>query len=188
MDDNTKQKAKPLLYIVQPEMPPQDAPQMQQVHRSKGHQKKREGVPGEESLFSDREQNDENEEQRKEADEERKLEQLKQEYGVYEALKEIEDEIAAVKKVTMQEEEDFSSLNSNHMYSNTPEGRDALLLKLNELSQYPANAQKPLCEAVVKGKILSLQVLGKHEDSIKVKSGPTVFDLDISEIQHFRLV
>ncbi|RFU63067.1 hypothetical protein [Bacillus sp. V59.32b] len=186
MDDNTKQKAKPLLYIVQPEMPPQEAPQMQQVHRSKGHQKKREGVPGEESLFA--EQDDENEEQRKKTDEDSKLEQVKQEYGVYEALKEIEDEIVAVKKITKQKEEDFSSLNSNHMYSNTPEGRDALLLKLNELAQYPANAQKPLCEAVVKGKILSLQVLDKHEESIKVKAGTAVFDLDISEIQHFRLV
>lgn len=190
MDDNAKQKAKPLLYIVQPEMPPQEAPQMQQVHRSKGRQKKRVGAPDEqeESLFADEELNPENEEQRKKADEERKLEQVKQEFGVYEALKEIQDEIAAVKQVTNQKGDNFPPLNSNHMYSNTREGREALFLKLDQLARYPANAQKPLCEAVVKGKILSFQVIGKHDDSIKVKAGSDVFELDISDIQHFRLV
>ncbi|MDQ0217468.1 hypothetical protein ELQ35_06980 [Peribacillus cavernae] len=196
MSDNNNQDPKPLLYIVQPEMPQQTEPQMQQVYRTKRNKKKKAELQPEQKELINRVEETGDEEQRRKEDEERKLEQIKQEFGVYEVMKEISDEIAAVNKITGQKEEgDLSSASytadaGDNRYVNTDEEskREDILAKLTKLARYPSNIPKPICEAIVKGKILSFQVLSKRGDLIKVKAGDAILELDISDIQHFRLV
>jgi hypothetical protein len=94
MADNKKEGAstKPLFYIIQPDITEGPKPNMQQEYRSKNkekeHPKKEEKKVLEEDAVS-----------RKKEDEERKLEQVKVEFGVYDAMKEIQDEIEAIKTV-----------------------------------------------------------------------------------------
>ncbi|OIK11117.1 hypothetical protein [Bacillus sp. MUM 13] len=94
MTENKKEGAstKPLFYIIQPNITEGPNPNMQQEYRSKikekEHPKKEEKKVLEEDEVS-----------RKKEDEERKLEQVKVEFGVYDAMKEIQNEIEAIKTV-----------------------------------------------------------------------------------------
>jgi hypothetical protein len=108
MSEN-KSQSNPLLYIVQPNIgqQPQHGPEMQKEFRSK---KRKRVEPQSSTHVNDGELARielDGQERKKKEEEDRKFEEIKHEFGVYETMKEIAKEIEAVKRLT------DSSLNGN---------------------------------------------------------------------------
>ncbi|PLT33895.1 hypothetical protein [Bacillus sp. V5-8f] len=203
MKNNSDKTSTPLLYIVQPNLPPHQDPQMQQVFRTKGSQQK----SGQESEWEGSEffkidqpqtkesalNQEEKEDEQKKKEEEEKLEKIKREYGVYDALKEISDEIASVQKIKAEQFRNetpvslkIANENEEDLVDNQPQFEVSTMLE--KLSRYPAKAKKPTCEATVKGKRISFRVLNKRKDVVIVQEGEHIYDLHVSDIQDLRVL
>lgn len=190
MKENKDNRAGPLLYIVQPDLPLQEAPQMQQVFRTKGKLKRKaETLDEQVDSFKANEDTEINDEDQKKKEEDEKLEKIKHEFGVYDAMKEIADEIAAVNRITGKLE--------NRDQVTHPDGTDrtasiSVNPKVNDmivkLSKLPPNVPKPNCEGIMKGKILNFQVLNTRGDIVIVKEGQKIYDLQISDIDDLRIL
>lgn len=189
MKENKDKSANPLLYIVQPDLPPNQAPQMQQVFRTKGKPKRKaEPQDVQEDLIMASEETKINDEDQKKKEEDEKLEKIKHEFGVYDAMKEIVDEIAAVNRITgkLENREQVShSDGTDHIASTSGYSKvNDLIVKLSKL---PPNVPKPNCEGVVNGKILNFQVLNNRGDIVIIKEGQKIYDLHISDIEDLRI-
>ncbi|RFU64107.1 hypothetical protein [Peribacillus glennii] len=203
MKKNDDKTSNPLLYIVQPNLPPQQAPEMQQVYRTKvGDRKGEHGVEHQDSEFFQDEQmetmmpafdREEKEDQQKKKEEEEKLEKIKHEFGVYDALKEISDEIALVQKIKEQQLNQYAApLTQKDTDRNETADQGSRQLDvdamLDKLSRHPAKTKKPTCEANVNGKSISFRVLNKRKDIVIVQEGERIYDLHVSDIKELRIL
>lgn len=59
---------------------------------------------------------------------------------------------------------------------------------LRRLSLYPHVIQRPLCEAVVNGKTMHFQVIGKRGDQIRIKHKREILDVTIDDIQDLKIL
>ncbi|MFC9596486.1 hypothetical protein ACFY5J_10060 [Peribacillus butanolivorans] len=141
---------------------------------------------------------------------EEKIEKIKREFGVFDAMKEIESEITAIKKITdqyvpeqpsveqtefpVQEEKETSKVVKKKKKKvekkvedkvEEKESSSEIITRLSKHQGYP----KPLCEAVINGETLKFQVLGMRGESVKIKRGnhirfvglPNIIDAKIIE-------
>ncbi|MEK4535063.1 hypothetical protein NST21_06885 [Peribacillus sp. FSL K6-1552] len=119
---------------------------------------------------------------------EEKIEKIKREFGVFDAMKEIESEITAIKKIThqyvpeqpsveqtelpVQEEKETAKVVKKKKKKvekkvEKKESSSEIITRLSKHQGYP----KPLCEAVINGETLKFQVLGMRGESVKIKRG-----------------
>ncbi|MET3317185.1 UNVERIFIED_ORG: hypothetical protein ABIC97_000269 [Peribacillus simplex] len=141
---------------------------------------------------------------------EEKIEKIKREFGVFDAMKEIESEITAIKKITDQYVPEQSSVEQTELplqeeketakvvkkkkkkvekkaedKVEKKESSSEIITRLSKHQGYP----KPLCEAVINGEKLKFQVLGMRGESVKIKRGnhirfvglPNIIDAKIIE-------
>ncbi|MED3689048.1 hypothetical protein P4534_09515 [Peribacillus butanolivorans] len=141
---------------------------------------------------------------------EEKIEKIKREFGVFDAMKEIESEITAIKKITdqyvpeqpsveqtelpVQEEKETAKVVKKKKKRvekkvedkvEKKESSSEIITRLSKHQGYP----KPLCEAVINGETLKFQVLGMRGESVKIKRGnhirfvglPNIIDAKIIE-------
>ncbi|MEJ9229399.1 hypothetical protein LAV79_07805 [Peribacillus butanolivorans] len=137
---------------------------------------------------------------------EEKIEKIKREFGVFDAMKEIESEITAIKKITdqyvpeqpsveqteltVQEEKETAKVVKKKKKKvedkvEKKESSSEIITRLSKHQGYP----KPLCEAVINGETLKFQVLGMRGESVKIKRGnhirfvglPNIIDAKIIE-------
>ncbi|MFD4929350.1 hypothetical protein ACFWMS_10505 [Peribacillus butanolivorans] len=137
---------------------------------------------------------------------EEKIEKIKREFGVFDAMKEIESEITAIKKITdqyvpeqpsveqtelpVQEEKETAKVVKKKKKKvedkvEEKESSSEIITRLSKHQGYP----KPLCEAVINGEMLKFQVLGMRGESVKIKRGnhirfvglPNIIDAKIIE-------
>lgn len=141
---------------------------------------------------------------------EEKIEKIKREFGVFDAMKEIESEITAIKKITDQYVPEQSSVEQTELplqeeketakvvkkkkkkvekkvedKVEKKESSSEIITRLSKHQGYP----KPLCEAVINGETLKFQVLGMRGESVKIKRGnhirfvglPNIIDAKIIE-------
>ncbi|KQU17062.1 hypothetical protein ASG65_09135 [Bacillus sp. Leaf13] len=141
---------------------------------------------------------------------EEKIEKIKREFGVFDAMKEIESEITAIKKITdqyvpeqpsveqtelpVQEEKETAKVVKKKKKKvekkvedkvEKKESSSDIITRLSKHQGYP----KPLCEAVINGETLKFQVLGMRGESVKIKRGnhirfvglPNIIDAKIIE-------
>ncbi|AXN40219.1 hypothetical protein [Peribacillus butanolivorans] len=141
---------------------------------------------------------------------EEKIEKIKREFGVFDAMKEIESEITAIKKITdqyvpeqpsveqtelpVQEEKETAKVVKKKKKKvekkvedkvEEKESSSEIISRLSKHQGYP----KPLCEAVINGETLKFQVLGMRGESVKIKRGnhirfvglPNIIDAKIIE-------
>ncbi len=59
---------------------------------------------------------------------------------------------------------------------------------LRRLSLYPHLVQRPTCEAIIKGKKMQFQVIGKRGDQIRIKHKRDIMDIMIDEIREFKIL
>jgi hypothetical protein len=194
MSENKSDKdSKPLLYVNQAKISDQRGNMQSDYRTKKGtHQETVEH----ESVET--EQGDE------------KIEKIKREFGVFDAMKEIESEITAIKKITdqyvpeqpsveqtelpVQEEKETAKVVKKKKKKvekkvedkvEKKESSSEIITRLSKHQGYP----KPLCEAVINGEKLKFQVLGMRGDSVKIKRGnhirfvglPNIIDAKIIE-------
>ena len=184
--DNSDKVSKPLIYVDKVKITEQEA-NMQRKFTTK----KREELG---------ERQEHKEEQVAEEQKNTKMEKIKKEFGVYEAMKEIETELDSIKKITNQyapkpapvekeespeavKEEAPKKKRKRKKTEDKESSRDLIL----RLVRSDDNS-KPLCEAVVFGETIQFQVLGMRGDSVKIKRGNHLRFIDISDIIDAKLV
>ncbi|SIQ89329.1 hypothetical protein SAMN05878482_102466 [Peribacillus simplex] len=133
---------------------------------------------------------------------EEKIEEVKREFGVYDAMKEIEKEITGLRKITEQyvpeqspveqmehpeqiEQENEKPVKRKRKKVEKKESSRDIISRLSNHQGFP----KPLCEAIVNGKTIRFHVLGMKGESVKIKRGnhirfvgmPDIIDAKIIE-------
>ncbi|WHY57887.1 hypothetical protein [Peribacillus simplex] len=133
---------------------------------------------------------------------EEKIEKVKREFGVYDAMKEIEKEITGLRKITEQyvpeqtpveqmehpeqiEQEKEKPVKRKRKKVEKKESSRDIISRLSNHQGFP----KPLCEAIVNGKTIRFHVLGMKGESVKIKRGnhirfvgmPDIIDAKIIE-------
>ncbi|MDP1418420.1 hypothetical protein Q8G35_08340 [Peribacillus simplex] len=136
---------------------------------------------------------------------EEKIEKVKREFGVYDAMKEIEKEITGLRKITEQyvpeqtpveqmehpehpgktEQENAKPVKRKRKKVEKKESSRDIISRLSNHQGFP----KPLCEAVINGETLQFHVLGMKGESVKIKRGnhtrfvglPDIIDAKIIE-------
>ncbi|SFB98284.1 Spore coat protein CotO [Bacillus sp. OV322] len=216
MADNKKEgaSAKPLFYIIQPNITEGPKPNMQQEYRSKNKQKAH-------PMKEEKKVLEEDAESRKKENEERKLEQVKVEFGVYDAMKEIQDEIEAIKTVkdpkpagnaeaikeinailekesnmikrlmSGEEEEKEQPAEALPVYQEErmdPKELKKMKEKINRILKTPKESQKPYCEAVIHGSKIRFQIIGRQDGDVKIKVGSSVHVVSLQDIRDFTIV
>ncbi|MFE0507389.1 hypothetical protein ACWF7H_27155 [Peribacillus butanolivorans] len=192
MSENKSDKdSKPLLYVNQAKISDQRGNMQSDYRTKKGtHQETVEH----ESVETEQE--------------EEKIEKIKREFGVLDAMKEIESEITAIKKITNQYVPEQPSVEQTELpvqeekeketakvvkkkkkkvedKVEKKESSSEIITRLSKHQGYP----KPLCEAVINGETLKFQVLGMRGESVKIKRGnhirfvglPNIIDAKIIE-------
>ena len=66
--------------------------------------------------------------------------------------------------------------------------KQALRDILRRLSLYPHVVQRPMCEAVIKGKKMQFQVIGKRGDQIRIKHKRDILNIMIDDIRDFKII
>ncbi|MFD6441725.1 hypothetical protein ACFWDG_18385 [Peribacillus sp. NPDC060186] len=136
---------------------------------------------------------------------EEKIEKIKQEFGVFDAMKEIESEITAIKKITgqyvpeqpsveqaelpVQEEKETAKVVKKKKKKvekkvEKKESSSEIITRLSKHQGYP----KPLCEAVINGETLQFQVLGMRGESVKIKRGNHIRFVGLPNIIDARII
>lgn len=207
--ENTK---KPLLYIVQPNMPVPEQAEMQQEYRTAKKKK-----ADSESSAPDSEGNaletldweekaanpdTEQEETAKKQAEQETMEKLKHETGIYKAMSEIDAELASVKKITKDlHDEGTTIIQGNIPVKDGGSVKEIKALKpkteaerrqrttkqaISDLLGRSKQGASPLCEASINGRTVRFQLLGKRGDIIKIKTGSTIQDVLIKDLDNFK--
>ncbi|MFB7641088.1 hypothetical protein [Peribacillus butanolivorans] len=140
---------------------------------------------------------------------EEKIEKIKREFGVFDAMKEIESEISAIKKITdqyvpeqqsveqtelpVQEEKETAKVVKKKKKKvekkvedkeEKKESSSEIITRLSKHQGYP----KPLCEAVINGETLKFQVLGMRGESVKIKRGNHIRFVDLPNIIDAKII
>ncbi|MGE7764147.1 hypothetical protein [Peribacillus sp. NPDC096540] len=189
MSENKSDKdSKPLLYVNQAKISDQRGNMQTDYRTKKGtHQETVEHEPVETE------------------DKEEKIEKIKREFGVLDAMKEIESEIRAIKKITDEyvPEQEQSSVEQTELPVQEEKEKEAakvvkkkkkkvekkessseIITRLSKHQGYP----KPLCEAVIKGETLKFQVLGMRGESVKIKRGNHIRVVGLSDIIDAKII
>lgn len=208
--ENTK---KPLLYIVQPNMPVPEQAEMQQEYRTARKKKNTDSEssphPGGEEAphtleweepVTDKDKEEEDI-RKKQADQE-KMEKLKHETGIYKALGEIDAELASVRKIQKDlQDEGTTIIKENIPVKDGGSVKEIKALKpkteaerrqrttkqaISDLLGRSKQGASPLCEASINGRTVRFQLLGKRGDIVKIKTGSTIQDVPIKDLDHFK--
>ncbi|MFS8652536.1 MAG: hypothetical protein FWJ66_11580 [Caldibacillus sp.] len=86
-----------------------------------------------------------------------------------------------------QEEKDSDSVGTLTSEMDTEE-KQQLRDTLRRLSLYPHLVQRPTCEAIIKGKKMQFQVIGKRGDQIRIKHKREIMDIMIDDIREFKIL
>lgn len=181
-DDKFDKESKPLLYVDQVEVKVQNK-NMQSDYRTK--KRKNERTQEETSPVED-------------SRKEQKVEQIKQEFGVYDAMREIESELSEIKKIKNQyateqpppvappeyhEQEEKKKVKKKRKVETKETTRD-IITRLSNHKGYP----KPICEAVIQGETLQFQVMGMRRESVKIKRGNRIRFVSLSDIINAKII
>ncbi|MFJ7639151.1 hypothetical protein ACQKIC_20500 [Peribacillus sp. NPDC046944] len=185
-ENKNDKKSKPLLYVDQVEVKAQRG-NMQSDYRTK--RKKKEVSAEPEVVEDDRKT--------------QKIEKIKQEFGVYEAMKEIESELSEIKKITDQyvpepEQEHAPVETAEEIPIDLePEKKKTkrkkkvekvsttdLITRLSQHKGYP----KPVCEAVIHGETVRFQVMGMRGESVKIKRGNHIRFVRLPDIMNATII
>ena len=207
-DKEKKISSKPLLYIVQPNILEPETVNMQKEFRSKktkiddlktevNQVETTETAPDYEVKV---ESEDREEKQRKE----QQLEQMKHDFGVYKAMDEIHAEIDSIKQIT----DHYSPEGTSIIKENIPVAngggvheikrlepksdeelqRKAVRKAVKDLLRKTEKGVTPLCEAKINGRIVRFQLLGKKGESIQIKTGSTIQNVQIVDLSDFKIL
>ncbi|WHY98808.1 hypothetical protein [Peribacillus simplex] len=185
-EKNGDKESKPLLYVDQAKISDQRG-NMQSDFRTKKATPK-DSVEPEPEL--------------QEAEEkEEKIEKVKREFGVYDAMKEIEKEITGLRKITEQyvpeqtpveqmehpeqiEQENEKPVKRKRKKVEKKESSRDIISRLSNHQGFP----KPLCEAIVNGKTIQFYVLGMKGESVKIKRGNHIRFVGLPDIIDAKII
>ncbi|MFJ7310035.1 hypothetical protein [Peribacillus frigoritolerans] len=132
---------------------------------------------------------------------EEKIEQVKREFGVYDAMMEIEKEITGLRKITeeyvpgqapvekKEHPEQIEQVNEKPVkrkrkkVEKKESSRD-IISRLSNHQGFP----KPLCEAVINGEKLRFHVLGMRGESVKIKRGNHIRFVGLPDIIDAKII
>ena len=183
-ENKNDKKSKPLLYVDHVEVKAQRG-NMQSDYRTK---RKKKEAPAEPEVVEDDRKT-------------QKIEKIKQEFGVYEAMKEIESELSEIKKITNEyapePEHAPEEINEEIPINLEPEKKKAkkkkkvekvstidLITRLSHHKGYP----KPVCEAVIHGETVRFQVMGMRGQSVKIKRGNHIRFVKLQDIMNATVI
>jgi len=132
---------------------------------------------------------------------EEKIEQVKREFGVYDAMMEIEKEITGLRKITEEyvpeqapgkkmddpeqiEQENEKPVKRKRKKVEKKESSRDIISRLSNHQGYP----KPLCEAVINGEKLRFHVLGMRGESVKIKRGNHIRFVGLPDIIDAKII
>ncbi|MEE3951149.1 hypothetical protein [Peribacillus frigoritolerans] len=132
---------------------------------------------------------------------EEKIEQVKREFGVYDAMMEIEKEITGLRKITEEyvpeqapvekmehpehiEQEIEKPVKRKRKKVEKKESSRDIISRLSNHQGFP----KPLCEAVIKGEKLRFHVLGMRGESVKIKRGNHIRFVGLPDIIDAKII
>ncbi|MGE7904041.1 hypothetical protein ACQKNS_06520 [Peribacillus sp. NPDC094092] len=185
-EKNGDKESKPLLYVDQAKISDQRG-NMQRDFRTKK-------ATSQDSV--------EPEPELQEADQkEEKIEKVKREFGVYDAMMEIEKEISGLRKITEQyvpehapveqmerpeqlEEEKEKPVKRKRKKVEKKESSRDIISRLSNHQGFP----KPLCQATVKGKTIQFHVLGMKGESVKIKRGNHIRFVGLPDIIDAKII
>ncbi|MFE4811370.1 hypothetical protein ACFQ9Y_09420 [Peribacillus simplex] len=187
-EKNGDKESKPLLYVDQAKISDQRG-NMQSDFRTKKATPKDSVEPESEPELQEAEQNEE------------KIEKVKREFGVYDAMKEIENEIAGLRKITGEyvpeqtpveqmehreqiEQENEKPVKRKRKKVEKKESSRDIISRLSNHQGFP----KPLCEAIVNGKTIQFHVLGMKGESVKIKRGNHIRFVGLPEIIDAKII
>ena len=202
-----KLSSKPLLYIVQPDILEPETVNMQKEFRSKktkiDHKTEVEQVDATE-IVSEHEVKVESEDREEKERKEQQLEQMKHDFGVYKAMDEIQAEIDSIKQITDHySPEGTSIIKENKPVANgggiheikklEPKSAEELQRKevrkaVKDLLRKTEKGVTPLCEAKINGRIVRFQLLGKKGESVQIKTGTTIQNVQIIDLSDFKVL
>ena len=186
-----EKNSKPLFYIVQPKITEPERPEMQEVYRTKTKKKKEnDHENGSEEVHSS-----ENEEERiKKEAEDVKLDQIKREFGVYDALGEIETELDSIQEIKKNLHEPqgnvrvISGANQENQVQEQQKDSPELKKMRSVLTDLIKKDPKPFCEASIGGQTVRFQVISKRNDIIKIKVGSHIQSIPIHELSDLTIL
>ncbi|MGE7602058.1 hypothetical protein ACQKL5_06055 [Peribacillus sp. NPDC097675] len=193
MSDNINdKKSKPLLYVDQVEVKAQRG-NMQSDYRTK---KRKNAESKKTELMEDNQKVEPTEKTEK-------IEKIKHEFGVYDAMKEIESEISEIKKLTNQYSPEQAPVeHSEEHFEEPPElpaqekkkikkkkkvekvSTSEIITRLSHIKGYP----KPVCEAVIHGETVRFQVMGMRGESVKIKRGNHIRFVRLPDILNVKII
>ncbi|MEY8189033.1 hypothetical protein AB4X15_05060 [Peribacillus simplex] len=185
-EKNGDKESKPLLYVNQAKISDQRG-NMQSDFRTKKATPQDSVEP--EPELQEAEQNEE------------KIEKVKREFGVYDAMMEIEKEITGLRKITEQyapeqtpveqmehpeqiEPENEKSVKRKRKKVEKKESSREIISRLSNHQGFP----KPLCEAIVKGKMIQFHVLGMKGESVKIKRGKHIRFVELPDFIDAKII
>lgn len=132
---------------------------------------------------------------------EEKIEQVKREFGVYDAMMEIEKEITGLRKITEEyvpeqapvekmehpehiEQEIEKPVKRKRKKVEKKESSRDIISRLSNHQGFP----KPLCEAVINGEKLRFHVLGMRGESVKIKRGNHIRFVGLPDIIDAKII
>ncbi|WP_340373066.1 hypothetical protein [Peribacillus sp. FSL E2-0218] len=132
---------------------------------------------------------------------EEKIEEVKREFGVYDAMKEIETEMTAIRNITNQyipvqtpseqteppqqaEKETVKPEKKKRKKIEKKESSRDIITRLSQHQGFP----KPLCEAVMNGETLRFHVLGIKGESVKIKRGNRIHFVALPDIIDAKII
>ncbi|USK76187.1 spore coat CotO family protein [Peribacillus frigoritolerans] len=132
---------------------------------------------------------------------EEKIEQVKREFGVYDAMMEIEKEITGLRKITEEyvpeqtpvekmeypeqiEQEIEKPVKRKRKKVEKKESSRDIISRLSNHQGFP----KPLCEAVINGETLRFHVLGMRGESVKIKRGNHIRFVGLQDIIDAKII
>lgn len=68
------------------------------------------------------------------------------------------------------------------------ERQDEIRALITRLARYPSVIEKPVCEAVIDGKKMKIQIISKRGDTIKVMSARTIKKFEISDFEELSII
>lgn len=189
MSDNINdKKSKPLLYVDQVEVKAQRG-NMQSDYRTKKGKNAESKKP---DLMVDNQKVEPTEKTEK-------IEKIKHEFGVYDAMKEIESEISEIKKLTNQYSPEQAPVENSEEHLENPAqekkktkkkrkvekvSTSEIITRLSNHKGYP----KPVCEAVIHGETVKFQVMGMRGESVKIKRGNHIRFVRLPDILNAKVI
>ncbi|MFF2455787.1 hypothetical protein [Peribacillus simplex] len=185
-EKNGDKESKPLLYVDQAKISDQRG-NMQSDFRTKKATPQDSVEP--EPELQETEQNEE------------KIEKVKREFGVYDAMMEIEKEITGLRKITEQYAPEQTPVEQmEHPEQIEPENEKPVKRKRKKVEKKESSRDiisrlsnhqgfpKPLCEAIVNGKTIQFHVLGMKGESVKIKRGKHIRFVDLPDIIDAKII